>query len=372
MTFLRNALNKFKRALAADSDQTKKARAENIKTEQLAKAKGMLLRAGALGKILTPLLSRDAETTWVSYTASLNGLSREDTHKFSSTDVKKLLPVIQPVKARYYECIISMLGAEHKAQLDSALYPPEIDAQDMRDKLMCLEVAETEDFYKNRLQEYEVLFGAAPALISKDVLMSEFENNKGTPDELFDTIKEQYPQYFARKMLLPTFQDLLRAKLLLGDRFSSGKAKVLDYGCGSADTSLFLASYGHEVTLCDVGGMLDSAVKRFNLRGLNVNAVYAESDMPIPALSGTWDLIIAVEVIEHIFNPFELLELIDRVCAPDGVILLGTFPFVATNSYGDHLAAAVERRDELKNWIESRWERITTVDGYGNAFRKRG
>lgn len=332
-------------------------------------AMAVLRKAGLLGEAFRPILDRGVESAWVRYTTALCGTSARPRGVFSRQDIDVLAPYVRPLKARYYEFLGSLLGIEHKEALDELLYRGVGDITNFRQRLALPTVSPTDDFYANRIAEYRLLFGKAPEPVEKSSLMERFELRKDNAGQLFQAIDEQHPFYFARKMLLPTFQDLGRIQALMGDAIASGKLRVLDYGCGAADTSLFLATYGNAVTLCDVGGMLEKAAHRFALRGLPVECIPARSDEPIPAFVGQWDVIIAVEVIEHVFDPFALLERMDHACSPQGRILLGSFPFADTNAYGDHLSSAVQKRGELLQWIENRWERIPAVAG--NAFRKR-
>jgi SAM-dependent methyltransferase len=331
----------------------------------------VLRRSKVLEIILEPILRNSIETAWIRYTEFLSQTDKKHALGFSRSDILPLIPFIRPLKARYYEFLISLFGLEQRSMLDDLLYGSGYDITHFRSRLMFSDNTQQNDFYLNRMEEYQKIFGFIPKLLDKHALMEKFEKNKNNTADLFKIIQEQHSQYFARKMLLPTFQDLLRIKALLGKRLEDSKLRILDYGCGGADCSLYLATYGHDITLCDVGGMLDKAQQRFAIRGFPVESIYAEAEASVPPLEGQWDLVLAIEVLEHIFNPFELLELIDRVCAPGGIILLGSFPFVATNAYGDHVASAVSRREEMKQWIETRWKRIRISDLYSNAFRKK-
>jgi cyclopropane fatty-acyl-phospholipid synthase-like methyltransferase len=83
-----------------------------------------------------------------------------------------------------------------------------------------------------------------------------------------------------------------------------------------------------------------------------------------------YDLIMAIEVLEHVRYPQKLLETITAVLAESGVVLLGSFPFNPTNARGDHLIEAVSKRAELLSWIRSRWKKIN-MPRVGNTFELR-
>ena len=53
-----------------------------------------------------------------------------------------------------------------------------------------------------------------------------------------------------------------------------------------------------------------------------------------------------------------------------GILLLGSFPFNQTDSFGDHLDDSVRQKDEIKNWIFKNFESIN-IKECKNIFRKK-
>jgi 2-polyprenyl-3-methyl-5-hydroxy-6-metoxy-1,4-benzoquinol methylase len=174
-------------------------------------------------------------------------------------------------------------------------------------------------------------------------------------------------------MQLPNFGTLRRVDRVLENEMARGKRcpfNVLDYGCGAADPALYLRSQGCHLTICDVeGGNLDAALKRFELRHLGVSAVGATAENPVPSFSTEFDIIIALEVLEHIRYPVRFLQTMWDSLVDGGILMLGSFPFKGTNTSGDHLEEAVSARKDLQQWIDEHFELIE-FPGVGNSLRK--
>jgi 2-polyprenyl-3-methyl-5-hydroxy-6-metoxy-1,4-benzoquinol methylase len=219
--------------------------------------------------------------------------------------------------------------------------------------------------FQDRIKEWKALFSNnSIPFITKDKVGSFFTQNDTV---LFESLIQATPNYILRRLQLPNWPDYARIVNIL-DLVERKNLRILDYGCGSADVSLYLATKGFDITIVDIsGGNLEPARKRFEIRSLPVTAIGATPTKPIPDLCGTYDIIIALEVIEHVRHPFELLNLFKRASHRGTILLLGSFPFNPTTAVGDHLIESVSKQQELKNTILKNWKRINS-NLYGNTF----
>jgi len=103
---------------------------------------------------------------------------------------------------------------------------------------------------------------------------------------------------------------------------------------------------------------------------LEATYVGANYKCPVPSIIGQFDLIIAIEVLEHIRNPLKLLELIYGLLDKKGMVMLGSFSFKDTNIRGDHLKEAVSQRLLIRSWINDHFARLSIKD-VGNTFMKK-
>lgn len=94
-------------------------------------------------------------------------------------------------------------------------------------------------------------------------------------------------------------------------------SKVLDVGCGSGWTTLFLRQAGH-----DAHGM-DLHEKQLEARAIDESIPYTPGDIQnIPFAAGTFDLVTMHDVLEHVPNPQLALEECLRVLKPGGRLLV--------------------------------------------------
>ncbi len=114
--------------------------------------------------------------------------------------------------------------------------------------------------------------------------------------------------------------------------------KVLDLGCGNGSISRILAEQGCRVWGCDVDrSRVEMAARRVPSGQFKLLSVYAD-----PAELGEtgFDLVIACEVIEHLYFPRKLPEFARSVLAPQGHLLVTT-PY---HGYLKNLSVALSNR----------------------------
>jgi 2-polyprenyl-3-methyl-5-hydroxy-6-metoxy-1,4-benzoquinol methylase len=92
--------------------------------------------------------------------------------------------------------------------------------------------------------------------------------------------------------------------------------RLLDVGCGGGELSLVAEEYGYSVTAIDIR---EDYVKSARRLGINAH-VASVKDFD----TGSYDVICAGDVLEHLANPIELFNLFSRVLSPSGVVWLST------------------------------------------------
>src|SRR5579872_5185934 len=111
------------------------------------------------------------------------------------------------------------------------------------------------------------------------------------------------------------------ARYQFAARLAGGK-RVLDAGCGAGYGSAELARVAGQVIGADIAGeAVDFASEHY--RRANLHFEQASCDA-IPHADGTFDLVVAFEVIEHLTNWRELLTEARRLLAPGGQFVVST------------------------------------------------
>ena len=97
----------------------------------------------------------------------------------------------------------------------------------------------------------------------------------------------------------------------------SGRLQVLDIGCGAGAVTAELVMRGHTVFGLDIQ---DEAVRRAKLRGLHARV--ADLNGPLPFADRSMDVVLAADIIEHLYDPAGLLGEIRRVLNDEGYAML--------------------------------------------------
>ncbi len=94
------------------------------------------------------------------------------------------------------------------------------------------------------------------------------------------------------------------------------KGRVLDAGTGKGELAHGLMAMGYDVAACDI----DPAACRFP----DIEVTKADIIAGLPYADGTFDLVAALEVIEHMESPFRAVREFHRILKPEGLLLLTT------------------------------------------------
>lgn len=108
----------------------------------------------------------------------------------------------------------------------------------------------------------------------------------------------------------------------IAKRFN-GPIKVLDVGCGAGFLTNALALQGHEVVGIDLSGSSLDVAKKHD----TTNTVkYLEADAyALPFPSECFDVVCAMDILEHVDRPQQLIHEASRVLRPGGIFFFHTF-----------------------------------------------
>lgn len=96
------------------------------------------------------------------------------------------------------------------------------------------------------------------------------------------------------------------------------KIRVLDIGCGSGLITKKIQDLGFDVEGLDFS---EEAVKKTRSNG--IDAEICDLDEGISKNDNEFDVVWAGDIIEHVFDPINLIKEINRILKKDGILILG-------------------------------------------------
>lgn len=101
-------------------------------------------------------------------------------------------------------------------------------------------------------------------------------------------------------------------------------ARILDLGCGSGHFSRRLKAL-YEARGWDVASHLTAIDIDLSNYGVpEVPSLRVDLDQPLPFADGSFDVIVSIEVLEHVAAPYVLLREIFRILTPGGRLVFST------------------------------------------------
>ena len=142
---------------------------------------------------------------------------------------------------------------------------------------------------------------------------------------------------------------------------------VLDVGCGAGLASEWLAGRGAIVTGLDAAGeALAAARAHAAASGLHIDYRTGQPE----DLSGSWDAVLALEVIEHVAERQFFLDALGRLVKPGGLVVLSTLNRTARSFLFAKLGA-----EYLLRWLPRGthdWRMFVTPAELGAGLRAAG
>ncbi|MDF1839213.1 MAG: class I SAM-dependent methyltransferase [Planctomycetota bacterium] len=137
---------------------------------------------------------------------------------------------------------------------------------------------------------------------------------------------ESNPNPMNYKLLFPTYRTRYRfVQECLHGPLPGGKfARGLNLGSGEGDYDPMIAERCQHLTSCDINAGDVAFAKQTNAGVDNLEyQVMGALDLDFP--DGKFDLVVSVDVLEHVEDPQRMMQEVGRVLAPGGVAIM-TFP----------------------------------------------
>jgi ubiquinone/menaquinone biosynthesis C-methylase UbiE len=118
----------------------------------------------------------------------------------------------------------------------------------------------------------------------------------------------------------------------------------LDFGGGTGSNIILFNKHGFNCTLADIStSLLDFARFRFERRDIDPQIIDTKTGV-LP--DETYDFVTAVEILEHVPNPLEIMRTLVKATKPGGIIV-AWIPFFADELRPQHLVTDIDIADKF-------------------------
>jgi len=188
-----------------------------------------------------------------------------------------------------------------------------------------------DDLFESLATEIAEFLGISPSS-ARTAMLTAWESRIDTPRAGFPSVvtRESLAEYYAggtNGLLVTAYWHSLRpdryalhgvAALHATQMYGDGP-RVFEVGHGIGSTGLLFAQHGMEMTLGDVSDEYAAFAKqRFEQRGVSAEFVDLRSGYPPPE---SYDVVLSLDVIEHVFEPLDLVREMLRTLRPGGLLV---------------------------------------------------
>ena len=131
------------------------------------------------------------------------------------------------------------------------------------------------------------------------------------------------------------------------NRFTK-KMKILDFGGGIGELSLYLSRIGHDVYYYDLKSLTQDFAK-FLAKKTNTKVNFIDSFKDI--FKHEFDMVITLDILEHLENPIEITEKLNTALKTGGFLFTSGLIFSVGEGVPMHLKSNLAKRDEFDAFI---------------------
>ena len=152
------------------------------------------------------------------------------------------------------------------------------------------------------------------------------------------------------------------------DKISALKGlKILDIGCGGGLVSEPLARMGADVTGIDADKTaINIAMEHAKASGLTINYRAESTD----TLKGQFDVVLALEIVEHVASVDKFVDECVNLCKPGGLIIMSTL-----NRTPQSFALGIVAAEYILRWVPAgthNWKKFVRPSELAAALRHAG
>jgi len=184
---------------------------------------------------------------------------------------------------------------------------------------------------------------------------------RGSLKSILSFYKEVHIYPF-RQPYINRFENYYWIKKLIENVKGNGRAKILDYGCGSAiltEKLMKICPHYHFV-VADIPSVTYDFIKwkkekyRLTYKTMEIK----EGKIPLDQNKEKYDLIVCKDVLEHTFNPFEIVKSFISTLNNNGILIID---FLNAHG-GENLERSVRERESVKKLLNEKLFPIKKID----------
>lgn len=144
-------------------------------------------------------------------------------------------------------------------------------------------------------------------------------------NDFYETLCEDWYAAYDHPVALLRAENQIRTPWILAEieKHFQKPVRLLDIGCGAGLLTNAAAKKGHEVTGIDLSANSLSVAKQHD----TTQSVHYEcaNALDLPFAEGTFDVVTAMDVLEHVEHPDTLIQEASRMLKPNGLFFFHTF-----------------------------------------------
>lgn len=149
------------------------------------------------------------------------------------------------------------------------------------------------------------------------------------------------------------------------ERYISDKEKILDIGCGVGTVDFYLANKGYRILGFDISEKaVETCIQSAKELDLKARVAFNQLNFPRERPSGTFDLAICSEVLEHLENDADAVKVIFNLLDSGGIVIFST-PSTNAPLYKIGFTKEFDKKvGHLRRYSQDGLERMTSKSGF--------